>query len=454
MSRVSSFLMRAVDSASDLKTLHRVSPMTELVVEGDDELARATPPPVLEKQPATPVSHGRLTIREGCDLPSMKMDPIQSVAKTTSGWVKSLKRGLSNGRNTPMENRSISSVSVCVVVHSNGEPRHNYSTECIFIAHEMWNECFTIDSVCSEETLILYGLDRMQHTPHYDLPLDVEEHPGLLGKVTIPLSRLPENEEIEQWYSFTGNSLAQPLNRAAIRVSLKYTTSEPIPSPSDPTMQLEESSHCPNPDQSLPTGLIDYILLVGPNGSQDNVVLRRYPSEDRVKFPLPTKIEWFCFPNGYEVVSSDTRPPTKQFTFVLSGGTDDIHGEWKAACLCILSRVPLVKFMKEVLVALAWQYLDDVSIADLSLDMWQHALRDIETAMKADQEVNVSDDLFFSHMGSLVYDMLNVDVPVAHSHTFVSAMCNKYSKGLELQETLAQLVENLNRAIVLSKDSG
>ncbi|CAK4076863.1 unnamed protein product [Aphanomyces euteiches] len=74
--------------------------------------------------------------------------------------------------------------------------------------------------------------------------------------------------------------------------------------------------------------------------------------------------------------------------------------------------------------------------------------------MKADQEVNVSDDLFFSHMGSLVYDMLNVDVPVAHSHTFVSAMCNKYSKGLELQETLAQLVENLNRAIVLSKDSG
>ncbi|RHY30405.1 hypothetical protein DYB32_007720, partial [Aphanomyces invadans] len=79
-------------------------------------------------------------------------------------------------------------------------------------------------------------------------------------------------------------------------------------------------------------------------------------------------------------------------------------------------------------------------------------IRDMEAAMKSDDADVVSDDLFFSHMGSLVYDMLNVDVPVGKVHTFVSAMCSTYSKGKELQDTLAQLVENLHRALVMSME--
>lgn len=92
--------------------------------------------------------------------------------------------------------------------------------------------------------------------------------------------------------------------------------------------------------------------------------------------------------------------------------------------------------------------------------MWQHAFtREIDTAVQADPSVadesnpnSVADELFFSIIGSLVYDMLTVEVPVPKVHTFVAVMCSTYQKGKDLLDTLKQLVENVHRALEMSKD--
>ncbi len=260
-----------------------------------------------------------------------------------------------------------------------------------------------------------------------------------MSLVSIPLSRLPEQEEIEQWYSFTGNTSSQSFSRAAIRVSLKYTPSSSSPSFIDSNMMsiVSLSSASPPPVPSfasdspatqavitsttassssssslpttslrgmptppvkeqttttkghlLPTGIIDYLVVVGasesdidldskhsnsnltasttqkttrkkttaptvdaaqhvPEGDHSHnnhrkidlnvnvAVQRRYPPEDKPDFPLPTKIEWFCFPGGYEVIQcSDSKPPLpKLFTFVLSGGPD---GTSRAYGICLI----------------------------------------------------------------------------------------------------------------------
>ncbi|RHY51342.1 hypothetical protein DYB30_004395 [Aphanomyces astaci] len=295
-----------------------------------------------------------------------------------------------------------------------------------------------IDTVCCDEVLTLYGIDRMRNPPYYDLLAeDMDHHPGCIGKgsyaasasaslltpahlhvcvsvVSIPLSRLPENEEIEQWYSFTGNTTSQTFTRAAIRVSLKFTAVAPssplhhhpprhpsfIGHPSsDPSTHVDEAmeDEAASTDLCLPTGLVDYVLLVGPPSSRcpdadktptDNVILKRYPPHDRTDFPLPTKIEWFCFPGGYEATLSEEhcrRPPhPKQFTFVLSGGADGLskcYGScvwgyepiaaaslptrWHPQCLCMLSRVPnLLEFMQDAAIALMWQYMHGVDLAE------------------------------------------------------------------------------------------
>lgn len=96
-----------------------------------------------------------------------------------------------------------------------------------------------------------------------------------------------------------------------------------------------------------------------------------------------------------------------------------------------------------------------------SLDMWQHAfMREIDAAMQADPTAAdendsnaVADELFFSIVGSLVYDMLTVEMPVPKVHAFVSVMCSTYQKDKDLFDTLKQLVENVFRALEMSKDA-
>lgn len=97
-----------------------------------------------------------------------------------------------------------------------------------------------------------------------------------------------------------------------------------------------------------------------------------------------------------------------------------------------------------------------------SLDMWQHAFsREIDWAIQADPSAGgvddkvsgtIGDELFFSVIGSMVYDMLSFEVPLPKVHTFVSVMCATYQKGKELLDTLKQLVENVYRALDMSKD--
>ncbi|KAG6597736.1 uncharacterized protein IUM83_07745 [Phytophthora cinnamomi] len=95
-----------------------------------------------------------------------------------------------------------------------------------------------------------------------------------------------------------------------------------------------------------------------------------------------------------------------------------------------------------------------------SLDLWQHAFTcDIDAANQADPTESdeeavetVGDELFFSVIGSLMYDMLNFEVPLQKVLTFVTVMCSTYQKGQDLLDTLKQLAENVYRALDMSKD--
>lgn len=95
---------------------------------------------------------------------------------------------------------------------------------------------------------------------------------------------------------------------------------------------------------SIRTGLVDYFLIIGPRKvtekkldvnhprrslslsmdefqeMHDTEILYRYPAEDKKDFELPTKVEWFSFPDGVEVKYQLQRPPLKILTFVFVGG--------------------------------------------------------------------------------------------------------------------------------------
>lgn len=64
----------------------------------------------------------------------------------------------------------------------------------------------------------------------------------------------------------------------------------------------------------------------------------------------------------------------------------------------------------------------------------------------------VGDEVFFSVIGSLMYDMLNFEVPLQKVQTFVNVMCSTYQKEKHLLDTLKQLAVNVYRALDMSKD--
>lgn len=218
--------------------------------------------------------------------------------------------------------------------------------------------------------------------------------------VCIPLSRLPEGEEIEQWYSLAPKESGMPL-RTALRVSLCFipsdqsaqqqtrppnqTTRPKKDGISDPPVTLSpiklqiSPSVSPTPKTiPLAAGVVDYVIVVGhPNPrcsseTQESQVLYRYPPTDRHRFPLPTKIEWFCFPGGPEIVLQATRPKSKVFSFVLVGGDDGLcrcyvvclvvyHrvklDTWHGTCIALLTRVPLLDDMFSCLLCVADAWL-------------------------------------------------------------------------------------------------
>lgn len=251
----------------------------------------------------------------------------------------------------------------------------------------------------------------------------------------MPLARLPETEEIEQWYPLVPKETYLSL-RTALRIALCFTPSGDTPRVRvDSTTQLsvprqrlgfvagdttERSLASPataptklriqipaSPLQSpvsisLKTGVVDYVIVVGAShgdsdvrsssresaASPDNALLFRFPATDRPHFPLPTKIEWFCFPGGSDAVVQANRPQSKLFSFVLVGGDDGLsrtyavcltvyhHAPkrddpggsqsnsdatdartWHATCVAFLTRVPLIDDLSTCLLAVAHAWL-------------------------------------------------------------------------------------------------
>ncbi|CAM9472554.1 unnamed protein product, partial [Sphacelaria rigidula] len=108
-------------------------------------------------------------------------------------------------------------------------------------------------------------------------------------------------------------------------------------------------------DEILPAGLVDYFLVVGPASDEngklqvadyadcgfgsssapaaganrgdeellpatavevESAVLEHFPEEQREDAPFPTKVEWFCFPQGLFLVSSAGQPAPHVSSFV------------------------------------------------------------------------------------------------------------------------------------------
>ncbi|RLN97539.1 hypothetical protein BBJ28_00006682 [Nothophytophthora sp. Chile5] len=290
-----------------------------------------------------------------------------------------------------------------------------------------WDE-FYIDQVASNEELTFSCVNRARNELHA-CPLPQEEAnscPGFLGKVCVPLARLPEGEEVEQWYPLVPKESSLAL-RTALRVLLCFVpngtafvrtpsaerrrvtpTSVLPPSPANEIssaspvakrLQMTLPSSLDTTDDvaiPLEMGIVDYVIVVGAAFGNDHQtsldesqVRFRYPLIDRQGFPLPTKIEWFCFPDGPEIVVQAERPRSKVFSFVLVGGDDGLcrcyvvclvvyhrslapqqqdppktqeEGEkvWYATCVALLTRIPVMEEATACLlgVARAWLAAD------------------------------------------------------------------------------------------------
>ncbi|GMF32938.1 unnamed protein product [Phytophthora lilii] len=167
-------------------------------------------------------------------------------------------------------------------------------------------------------------------------------------------------------------------------------------------VRVQDSSEKSSPQSSdamsaaaipLDFGIIDYVIVVGTAASPDILanldeaqVLFRYPPTDRPDFPLPTKIEWFCFPGGPEFITQCERPKSKLFSFVLVGGNDGLcrcyvvclvtyHcrkskgaevNVWHSSCLAFLTRIPVIEAVTKCLlsVAHAWVVANKVEDSD------------------------------------------------------------------------------------------
>ena len=268
--------------------------------------------------------------------------------------------------------------------------------------------------------------DNLKNTSNvniYNDNIDKEIH--YIGAIEIPINRLEEHVPINQWYQFKSLKTNEGL-RAAIRTELLFIKRSFVNSDSNLTIDttydkgnvtgdsihktdsneidsspvaiLIDNDNISNLfgsdmitenktiidafrigdddddayDEQLPSGLIDYCLILGPNecnqenlkhaisnyeilnkeqyqaslwtrtnqlsptaGSdcsplfESNVKLwDRYPLQDRPDKGLPSRIEWFACPEGSLITVAKTRPSPIISTFILSSGddADDFYG--------------------------------------------------------------------------------------------------------------------------------
>lgn len=319
-----------------------------------------------------------------------------------------------------------------------------------------------MEQVGSNEELVLFCVDRARNETHASLPLqgEVSACPGFIGTgeqvsvataffinlffllttvvvwcgwvligallaVTLPLTRLPEGQEVEQWYPLVPKESSSAL-RTALRVSLcfvpngvptafaqTYERRRVTPTavlPPSPATEISSASPVSKqlqveiPDVTnaaaipLESGIIDYVIVVGtaasdiPTSLDEAQVRFQYPATDRRDFPLPTKIEWFCFPGGPEIITQTERPQSKLFSFVLVGGDDGLcrcyvvcfvvyhrrsksrgaeANEWHSTCVAFLTRIPVIEKVTKCLLVVAHAWMaanakenDDTGVID------------------------------------------------------------------------------------------
>ncbi|KAG3101749.1 hypothetical protein PC121_g1389 [Phytophthora cactorum] len=367
-----------------------------------------------EKAAAKPgqVVVGTLCIRvlQAIDLPTPRT--VENGSLTTPSWLHFPTRRTSQHQN--MQHEAVPDM-ICVLLRAANsgilatESRPWASAIC-------WDEEFYMEQVSSSDELVLFCVDRARNETHASLPLqgEISACPGFIGKVTLPLTRLPEGQEVEQWYPLVRKESSSAL-RTALRVSLcfipngvpasvslsperrRVTPTSVLPpspateislaSPVSKQLRVETPEAANSAAVPLESGIIDYVIVVGTTANGDTCIPSsldeahvrfRYPLTDRPDFPLPTKIEWFCFPGGPEIATQVDRPQSKLFSFVLVGGDDGLcrcyvvclvvyhrrptsrdaeENEWHATCVAFLTRIPLIEEVTTCLLSVAHAWI-------------------------------------------------------------------------------------------------
>ncbi|ETM47923.1 hypothetical protein, variant 1 [Phytophthora nicotianae] len=350
----------------------------------------------------------RIRVLQAIDLPTPRA--VENGSVTTSSWLPFAGRRPPQHQN--LQHEAIPDM-ICVLLRASNSGI--FATESRAWASAIcWDEEFYMEQVSSNDEVELFCLDRVRNKTHASLPLqgDISSCPGYIGKVTLPLTRLPEGQEVEQWYPLVRKESSSAL-RTALRVSLYFvpngvpasvsqtpergrvTPTSMLPpspateissaSPVSNQLRVETSEAANAATIPLESGIIDYVIVVGAAVNGDNSssldeaqVRFRYPITDRPDFPLPTKVEWFCFPGGPEIVTQADRPQSKIFSFVLVGGDDGLcrcyvvclvvyHrrpksrgaevNEWDATCIAFLTRIPQIEEVTTCLLAVAHAWI-------------------------------------------------------------------------------------------------
>ncbi|KAG6597751.1 uncharacterized protein IUM83_07744 [Phytophthora cinnamomi] len=143
----------------------------------------------------------RIRVLQAIDLPTPRT--VENAALTTSSsWLHFPGRRPSQHQHVPGKTQLEAVPDMICVLLCAAKSTGIYATEARPWASAIcWDEEFYMEQVSSSDELVLYCVDRARDETHGSLPLeaDVTSHPGFIGKVSLPLTRLPEGQEVEQW---------------------------------------------------------------------------------------------------------------------------------------------------------------------------------------------------------------------------------------------------------------
>ncbi|KAJ8575887.1 hypothetical protein ON010_g3323 [Phytophthora cinnamomi] len=328
----------------------------------------------------------RIRVLQAIDLPTPRT--VENAALTTSSsWLHFPGRRPSQHQHVPGKTQLEAVPDMICVLLCAAKSTGIYATEARPWASAIcWDEEFYMEQVSSSDELVLYCVDRARDETHGSLPLeaDVTSHPGFIGKGMFVAC----DSEFAAYTSTGGAG-----GGAVVSLSFEGVVVEPANCSKTTEISLASpvSKQLQSPDTMNPaaipleSGVIDYVIVVGtaagdvaPTSLDEAQVRFRYPLADRLDFPLPTKIEWFCFPGGPEIITQTERPKTKLFSFVLVGGDDGLcrsyvvclvvyHrrpkskgaevNEWHSTCVAFLTRIPAIEDVTTCLLSVAHAWM-------------------------------------------------------------------------------------------------